>query len=60
MRLLRVLFFVEAHYRFSIAAKCIPEPNNTLADHLSTGYSLPCIRWHISSLLILPPLFYSG
>ena len=35
MRLLRVLFFVEAHYQFTIAAKYIPGPNNTLADHLS-------------------------
>ena len=35
MHLLRVSFFVKAHYQFTIAAKYIPGPNNTLADHLS-------------------------
>ena len=35
MCLLRVLFFVEAHYQFTIAGKYIPGPNNTLADYLS-------------------------
>ena len=35
MQLLRVLFFVEAHFQFRISANHIAGASNTLADHLS-------------------------
>ena len=34
MHMLRVLFFIEAHHQFKIAATHVAEASNTLADHL--------------------------
>ena len=35
MHMLRVLFFIEAHHQFKIAATHVAGASNTLADHLS-------------------------
>ena len=45
MHMLRIMFFVEAHWQFSLSASHIPGKCNHLADHLSRNELDSKINW---------------
>jgi len=59
MRMLRILFFKEAHFQFELHAKHIPGVSNTSTDYLSReNFTLNCcMQTHTNHMFLL--LFYS-